>query len=495
MLVAYVVEPVIGYRAVSFIFLLPVVGMASFLGRGPSLVTAILSALLWDFFFQPPIFSLRIAGIEDQVMLAMYLVVALVLGELTARVRAQGKSERQFGERATTLYQLNLALAEAANLDQIVGAAVQQLQRVFEADVAVMLVDANEKLQPPHIAGNLKLNEEELRGAVAVCEVGRLPGAFSRIRSQAGLAFLPLNGSSMILGVIGLRLRKSQPLSTYQRDLLEAFTQQIALALDRLRIREVLAESKMLAESECLSKTLLNSMSHEMRTPLAVIEAASSNLVEIQKPDLSSAQRSMVAEIREATERLNRLVGNVINMTRLESGHVRPKFDFHDVAGLVHGVMAESQKALSRHQVTVQIEPELPFVWMDLALMHQALLNLMANAAFHTSPGTAVQITARLEEEVVVLAVEDRGPGINPAQISHIFEKFYRAPEAPTGGTGLGLSIVKGFVEAQGGSIKAENRAGGGMVFAIRLPLDKKPAIPDEEDAQFCKPTNSDLLI
>ena len=281
---------------------------------------------------------------------------------------------------------------------------------------------------------------------------------------------------------MAMRLNQSSPPTIHQRNLLEAFTGQMALALDRQRLQEASEKSKVLAESERLGKTLLNSISHEIRTPIAAITTAVSGLAEA-KAATPEFQRAMVAEIQEATGRLNRLVGNLLDMTRLESGHVKPKVDWCDVSDLIHVTLKATGKELAHHQVAVEIAPELPLVRMDFVLMQQTLANLLLNAAVHTPPGTAVQVSARVEEDALIFTVADRGPGLPPESISRIFDKFYRAPTAPAGGTGLGLSIAKGFVEAQGGQIKAENRPGGGAAFIIRLPLDETPLVSTEENA------------
>jgi two-component system sensor histidine kinase KdpD len=185
----------------------------------------------------------------------------------------------------------------------------------------------------------------------------------------------------------------------------------------------------------------------------------------------------MVGEIQEAARRLNRLVGNLLSMTRLESGHVKAKLDWCDVADLVHVTLKEIEKDLAQHKVTVGIAPGLPLVRMDFVLMQQVLTNLLLNAAVHTPPGTAVRVNAGVEGETLALTVADNGPGLPSDALPLIFDKFYRAPAARAGGTGLGLAIVKGFVEAQGGQVKVENRPGGGAVFTIRLTITKSPPV------------------
>ncbi len=250
----------------------------------------------------------------------------------------------------------------------------------------------------------------------------------------------------------------------------------VALALGQLTSRikaHQAAEQRalLLLESERLSKTLLDSMSHELRTPIAVIQGAVGNMLELQNAGLSNIQREMVEEISEATERLHRLVGNALEVNRLESGAVKPNFTECDPAELVHMAVAVTEKRMVQHPLAVKIEPNMPMVRMDFVLTEDALINLLANAAFHTPPGTRVEVSARVEEPFLLLTVSDNGPGIEPGVLPRIFDKFFRAPNARVGGTGLGLSLVKGFVEAQGGTVSANSQLGHGATFTIRLPL------------------------
>jgi two-component system sensor histidine kinase KdpD len=276
-----------------------------------------------------------------------------------------------------------------------------------------------------------------------------------------------------VLGVLRLKWRQSTPPTLEQRNMLDGFIRHIALVLDRQRLRDTEAQARILAESERLGQALLNSISHELRTPIAAIQSAAGGL---QDSGGSSTQQALTREIREAGERLNRLVSNILDMTRLESGHVKPHLDWCDVGDLINVALKRVAKELGGHPTNVVVLPKLPLVQMDFVLMEQALVNLLLNAATHTPPGTPVQVSTAVDADTLVLTVADRGPGLPADVLPRIFDKFYRAPVAPAGGTGLGLSIVKGFVEAQGGQIEAENRAGGGAAFTIRLPCGEAPA-------------------
>jgi len=256
----------------------------------------------------------------------------------------------------------------------------------------------------------------------------------------------------------------------------------IALSLGQLttRIRshqEADQQAKLLWESERLSKTMLDSMSHELRTPIAAIQSAVGNLVEWENAGLSGFQRGMIGEISEATERLHRLVGNALEISRLESGAVRPNLTNCDPAELVHMSVTATEKNLVRHRVSVTVERDLPMAVLDFVLMEETLINLLSNAASHTPPGTQVDVSVYMEQDSLVFQVADRGPGIDPKALPRIFDKFFRAPNASAGGTGLGLSLVKGFVEAQGGTVRATNRPDGGAVFTVRFPLQRNPGI------------------
>lgn len=467
-LVATLFKPWVGAHGIALVFLLTVVVLGLFLERGPTLVAASMSALLWDFFFLPPFYALRINNFEDAMLFGMYFVVALVLGHLTTRIRAQEEAERERETRATALFLLTRDLNESVDLDQMVQRIVHQVGACFRAQVAVLLPRGHSTLQP--CAGNtLQIPENERQIPQWVLEHRQRAGAFTANSPFATALYLPLSTSSGPLGVLALKSAHPVGLSLDQENLVDTFAQQIAMALDRHRLNAISEQAKLLAESERLSKTLLDSMSHELRTPIAAIKSATGNLAELRNDD-GEMRREMLAEIQEATERLNRVVGNVIEASRLESGALKPRLNECDVNELVHVVLEQTEKELSAHRLTVRIEPGLPMLPLDFVLTQQALANLISNAALHTPAGTAIELEARLEAEMLVITVADRGPGIPPDSLPRIFDKFYRVPSSRTGGTGLGLSLVKGFVEAQGGRVAAKNRQGGGVAFTIRLP-------------------------
>ncbi len=471
----------VGYRAAALDLLLTVVVLALFVGRGPVLLSATLSALLWDYFFLPPKYTFYIETVEDGMMFGTYFVVAVVMGELIARFRAQEKAERRREERTTALYLLTRELADAVTLDQISQVIIKHVSSLFRAGVAVLLAEADGKLSSrPRAGSTLQISPKEFGVATWVFEHNQPAGQFTDNLPSSEALYLPLATPTGVLGVIGVKLPDANPPALEQNNLLEALVRQAALVTDRQRLHEAAQQSHLAAESERLSRTLLDSISHEMRTPIAAIASAVSGLSEADLATRPDFARALLAEIREAGARLNRLVGNLLDIARVESGHVKPKVDWCDVGDLINVAVRSVEKEIAGHKLDIIISPEVPLVRMDFVLMEQALTNLLLNAASHTPRGTAIQISANPSDGELALTVADKGPGIPAEALPRIFEKFYRAPGARTGGTGLGLSIVKGFVEAQNGRVEAENRSAGGAAFTIFLPLAEAPVLAGE---------------
>jgi two-component system, OmpR family, sensor histidine kinase KdpD len=460
-----------GPRVPGLVFLLAVVLVALKVGRGPVLLAGALSALAWNFFFLPPRLTFVIATLEDGVLFGLYFVVAIVLGQLVARIRTQEQAERRREERAVALYEFTRDLAEAASRDEVVWHLVSQVNRVFHAPVAVLLA-LNDTLSA-HPDGSLKLSAKELGVADWAFRQRKAAGRFTDNVPGAEAFHLPLVTERKAFGVLAVKLA-DRNLKLAQRDLLETFARQAALILDRVELRTAAEQARLLAESEKFSRTLLNSISHELRTPLAASTSAASALAALDSA-APEQRRALMNEILEANARLNRVVGNLLDVARLESGQVRPHLDWHDARDLVQTTVRELQRELASHPVSLELPAEPLLVRLDFSLVQHALANLLLNAVTHTPSGTPIEVRTELADEHLQLSVSDRGPGIPPDSVPRLFDKFFRAPRAPTGGSGLGLTIVKGFVEAHGGTVGAGNRPGGGAVFTLRLPQPEKP--------------------
>lgn len=471
----------LGYQSLALIYLFSVVVLAMFVPRGATLVAATVTAFLWNFLFVPPVFTFRISETTDFMLFLTYFAVALAMGHLAARLRAQEAAERRREQHATALYMLTRELAQATDFADLLAIIIREVGKTCQAEVALSLPEENpEASLTPYFASTWLLSDKEQSVACWALRRRQPAGRATNTLPSAEGMHLPLVAGERAVGVLSLRFRDNAPLAANQRELLDAFVRQIALVIDRQRLRDAEQQAKMVEESERLSKTLLNSISHEIRTPIAAIHGAAGALNAARNAKPTEVPWPMVDEIQEATRRLNRLVGNLLNMTRLESGHVKPKLDWCDATDLIQVTLREIEKELAQHKVTAEIAPGLPLVHLDFVLMQQVLTNLLLNAAVHTPPGTAVHVRASVQDDSLVITVADRGPGLSPDVLPFIFDKFYRAPKAPAGGTGLGLAIVKGFVEAHGGRVEAGNQLGGGAAFTIRLPLTKPPPVAAE---------------
>ncbi len=464
-------------HVLAMIYLLGVVLMASFVGRGPTLLMATASALLWDYLFLDPRFTLYLTHVEDVMMFGMYFVVALVLGQLVSRMRGQERAEIRREERSTALYLLTRDLADAADVDDMAKRLLRQVEKAFKCSAALLLRNSDNELSTKaHPASGYAVSDKEQSVAAWACRFGKPAGRFTDNLPASEALYVPLMTQNGAIGVLALKLDGPNPPALEQRDLLEAFARQAALVLDRFRLSAQAEQARLVSESEKLSKALLNSISHELRTPIAAITTATTALAELKPIQSDKLQSTLAGEIQESASRLNRLVSNLLDMTRLESGKVKPHMEWCDVADLVQVALRHNDRILAGHKVELRIARPLPLVKMDFILMEQALNNLLFNAAVYTPPGTTVDVSALSTGGEIIISVSDRGPGLPPESLPHLFEKFYRAPGTPAGGTGLGLSIVKGFVEAHGGRVEAENRSGGGAQFTIHLPVQEAPA-------------------
>ncbi len=472
--------PFISYQAVALLMLLVVMVLPLYFGRGPVIIAAGLSAMLWDLLFIPPRFTFYISKLEDVLLFGLYFVIALVAGSLTAQLRSQQQLLRRREERTRSQYALVRDLARLEGPDLVVRTAVDHLGRDFDADVLIVLAtDAGRLSDRAHPASTYPYDAKEQGAAAWTFMHQRSAGRSTDTLPTAAGTYWPLRVPGRNVGVVGLKLRSAPTLPVEQGSFLEAVLSQIALAIEHEQLGEAREHATLLAESERLYKTLLNSVSHELRTPIAAITGATSTLRTV--PDEQVATReTLVNEIQQAAERLNRLVENLLDMSRLESGMLRIRSDWCDVSDLIAVIAQRVRPLFVDHELIVDVAPDLPLVRLDYVLIEQALLNLLHNAAAYTPPGTRVRLTAFRDGDHLAVVVADRGPGLPAEALERVFEKFYRVQGAVAGGTGLGLSIARGIVEAHGGTLTAETRARGGARFIMRLPLSAPPTTPEE---------------
>ncbi len=457
----------LGYHSVGVLYLLAVIGLSLRVGRGPVLAAGLLGAAAWDYLFIPPQFTFVIGSFDDIMLFVATIGVSLVAGQLTSRIRAQSRNERMREERATALFHLTRALAAAKTLDDAVFAALRQADELFGAQTSLALADGAGGIAP-HFAGSYVLEEKERAVADWVFRNRRMAGRFTDTLPASTGYYVPLLREDGAVGVLGIRRPPEEVLTLAQRDLIEVFARQLALSVESETLRAAGEREKLLAESEKLYHVLLDSVSHELRTPLAVIAAVFEN---IGRAD-AALRASLVGEGRTALDRLNRLVKNLLDQTRLESGALRPHEVWCSAHDLVEAARASTREALAGHPLEVVIPDDLPPLFADFPLTEEALANLLLNAAVHTPAATPIFLTAGTERggQRIFFTVADRGPGFPPAMRERLFKKFARGDAARAGGLGLGLSIVRGFIVAQGGEVVVGENPGGGAVITIYLP-------------------------
>ena len=475
---SWFIVPHSGYLSVGLFFLLAIIVLSLRLGPGPVFVAGVASALTWNFLFIPPLFTFAIARFEDGLMFVTYFVVALISGQLTARVRAQERNERMREDRATALFHLTQALSAARTLDEAVFAALRQADTYFGAKTALLLDDGNGSALMPHFAGSFSVTDKERGVADWAWRNRKKAGRFTDTLPSAEGHHVPLVREDTAIGVLILRMPPEATLSLSQRDLAESFAAQLAQLVEREQLRAAGEREKLLAESDKLHRTLLDGVSHELKTPLAVLSAAVENL----KGADEATRADLADEIRTATRRLNRLVNNLLDQTRLESGALRPRLDWCDGHDLINAAIDGVSESLIGHPFETNIPKDLPLFRADAALMEQVIANLLLNAALHTPSGTEIFLAAGVDRQKsrIYFTVADRGPGLPATMRERLYQKFQRGDAAKAGGLGLGLSIIRGFVTAQGGDVVAGENPGGGAVLTVYLPFKAHGDVPNE---------------
>jgi two-component system sensor histidine kinase KdpD len=468
-LIFYPLKEYVGYQIVAFALLFTVSILALFIGIGPVLLSAALSALIWDFFFIPPPFTLHIGRLEDVLMLMMYFIIALIGGVMTSRIRRQEKLTRERELRTNALYQLTKELSVTSGIDEVIRVSVMSVKKYFGFDCSIILQGGKnilEKILKPE--NSLTIADQDFSIAEWSFQHSREAGRFTDTLPSSGFTFYPLTGNKLHLGVVVTKLLR--PVSGDEEAFWDTFRTQISNALEREFLNEIAREASILDESDKLYKSLFNTISHELRIPVATIMGASDTLLSGEFGQ--DTRIHLYNEINSASERLNRLIDNLLNMSRLESGRISLKLDWNDVHDLANKVVEVLKKDLGSFNLEVSIPEDMPLVKIDIGLMEHVLHNLLLNAVQYSKPGTTIRIKMYYDHQNFILQVMDRGTGFPPDEIQNVFNKFYRLKGSITGGTGLGLSIVKGFVQAHNGTVIIENRKNGGAKITVSIPTE-----------------------
>ena len=456
-------------------YLLGIVVVAMRHGRGPSLAASVLSVGALDFFFVPPYFTFAVSDARYLFTFMVMLVVGFVISGLTVRVRAQALAARDREQRTAALYAMSRELASTRGVDELLKISVRHIGEVFRGQVAMLLPDNGARLAP-WPGGQFDVDGNELGVSRWVYEHRQPAGRGTATLPGASALHLPLVASRGAVGVLAIRSMDGEALDApEQRHQLETFVSQTALAIERARLAEEAQEAQVRVETERLRNSLLSSVSHDLRTPLATITGAVSTILEGGAGVDGETRRDLLESVREEAERLNRLVQNLLEMTRLESGALELHRDWHPLEEVVGAALSRLSKRLTDRRVIARVPPDLPLVAIDDVLIEQVFVNLLDNALKYTPAKSPIEILATATDRAVTVEVADHGPGLPPGQEDRVFEKFYRGQPVGGRGAGLGLAICQGIVRAHGGRIWAQNRPEGGVAFLFTLPITEKP--------------------
>jgi two-component system sensor histidine kinase KdpD len=455
------------------VYLLGVLVVALRAGRGAAALSSVLSVAAFDFFFVLPRFTFAVGDTQYVLTFGVMLAVALVISGLAARVRDQAEASRARERRTAALYAVSRACAGASETYEVVRVAGRHVAEVFESQVAIFLPHRNGTLTAA-FAENVPFASDPKERSVAqwAFDHAEKAGLGTATLPGSGAIYVPLLLSRGPVGVMCVKPSGGVPLDSERLHLLEAFANQIALAVERTNLAAEAQAAELQVETERMRSALLSSVSHDLRTPLAAIAGASSTLLRGGEALPDGARRELLESVNEEAARLNRFIANLLDMTRLEAGSITVRKEWQPVEEVVGAAIGQLEERLGGRELCTRIPDSLPLVPLDTALVGQALVNLLENAFKYTPAGSPIDISARLERGGIVIEVADRGPGLAPGEELRVFDKFYRLPsETGQPGAGLGLAICKAIAAAHGGSIAAANRAGGGSVFSLWLPL------------------------
>jgi|SRR5579871_253189 len=465
------------------LYLLAIAMSATSCGRGPSLLAAALSVLANDFFFVPPVLTFAVSDLSYVVTFAVMFIVGVLIGGLTIRIRRHERQARLQEGRTAALYELSQDLSEAEDEQAAASLFARRGQETFGSDVTVFLRDGQGRLAPRgssvSVGATPEAHQRGLEDARSVLENG---GATT---SAEETGFIPLKAGSSVVGALTF----NPPLSSRSADdadFLDAFAQQGALALRGASLKREAAAAALRVRTEEMKNALLSTVSHDLRTPLAAITGAATTLRDDPLPTNGLERTDLLDTICEEADRLDRLVRNLLDMTKVESDALDIKREWVPLEEIVGAALTRLERALDGRFVETALVPELPLLSVDPVLLEQVFVNLLENAVKYTPEKSNIEIGACIEGGRVVVTVGDRGPGLPPGAERRVFEKFFRASPRGAQGVGLGLAICRGIIEAHGGAMNAQNRPDGGAVFAITLPLAADPpSVPADVDSPF----------
>ena len=470
-----IILPVVHYRAVGIIYLMGITVGSLFIKNYNIYLASLLGGLCWNVFFIPPKFTLHIEAQEDWMLLLLFIVAGVVIGVFTRRLQEKERILMNEGNRATQLYSITKDLSQAEDTDALVKTVQTIVAQVFGCPCSVFLRDWNDAEydpSPQQGRGNFSIPPKEEYALQWVVKNKLSAGRFTDTLPSSIGHYIPIISSDEVIGILALDVSKANLLSHDQKMILDAIVRQLSAGLERERLEFELRGKLVSEESERIYKTLLNSVSHEMRTPLAAIKGFAS-LIESTDPAKEPEKvKAAGGEISEGVERLDYVVQNLLDMSRLESGNLKLNLDYADVGDLVRVAVEKVKKTYGVRLVRINMERDLPLVYLDYFLMEQTVENILRNAFVYTPEGSPVDVDVKCDDAHLWIKITDYGSGIKPGHFDEVFRKFYRGNPEKTGGLGLGLSICKAIVELHHGSISVYNEKGKGASFEIQLPRE-----------------------
>lgn len=475
----------------SMLYLVAVLLSAALLGRGPAIVASFAAFLASNFFLVEPRFTFRVADPDEWIALLLFLLAAVITGQVAASQRSRTQEAEEHAREARLLYDMAVLMAEP-NLAKALEAVAERVRH--ELGVAAVRIEVTSRdhrtmgsagVGEPAALATLK---NAGSGSAEVLGSGQLPrgeaagqpGKWIRVSAPHPPGepapywrplVAPIRSPDGVVGVVALAAEPGTRLDAAATRLLGALTAQLWLAIERARLREEATSAEVLRRTDEAKSMLLDAVSHDLRTPLASIMASAGSLRQANVDWSETERRSFAATIEHEAERLNRIVGNLLDLGRIQAGVLVPDRSWYEPAILIQETLDRLRPVTARHRIKVELPTEeLPPVLLDYSEMDQVLTNLIENAVKYSPAGSEIMVSARLADGQLKVIVEDGGPGVAAAAIPHLFEPFYRAGEARRGGSGLGLAVARGLVEAHGGRIWAENRAEGGARFLFAIP-------------------------
>jgi two-component system sensor histidine kinase KdpD len=474
--ISFVMRPVLPVANIAMTFLLAIAVVGARYGRGPTIAACLASIAIFDFCFVPPYYTFAVTDRAYIPTFGIMLAIALLMSALTAQIRLQATAARDRERRTAALYGLSRDLAAHTAMDVLAASVTREVERTMAGTVLILLPDATGQLVP--VDPTTAVDERESAVARWVFDHAQAAGHDTETLPAAGSLWLPLESSGRVIGVLGLRPNEPGRLrDPAQRQLLDALVDQAAVAFDRAQLARRTEQARVEVEAERLRTALLSSLSHDLRTPLGTIEGSASTLLDAGLTIDEGTRRGLLQSILEESRRMTRLVANLLDMVKLETGIVEVNKEWQPLEEVVGIVLLRLEPLLKEREVKTHLPPDLPPVAIDGLLMEQVLINLLENALKYTPVASPIDIGAEPTPEGVIVEVADRGPGIAPDQAERVFGKFTRlVGEGGPRGAGLGLAICRGIVAAHGGRIWVEPRPGGGARFRFLIPRNGTPS-------------------